>query len=333
MNLGKHERQEIEDAERIVVDLISNKNISAKQKKNKWIKHSIETVKAIKRDFEDIKQAEHIGNMYGAGEIGDIKILTDDWIYIELKMSESEKGKGTLANISQEALTASNLFKKEDIISWSEYRDHFKFPKRVLDLLNEYKGYPSNLGSGSTNNQIKKKGAFLKKKFVEKKGNKKVEIEVCKYINTHSISQVASIICSIIKLARQDKIDYLNYLKDIEQNPEQIKKFIIAMCIGYHTRKQLNHILNLNYDDIFKILNTYYVYYTNVIKSKIIVSKEDLGKEIQDIIKSDVKIAFADDQTNCIILSNDKKILRVVYHWKNKFQGIETPCLNIFKEI
>ena len=333
MNLGKHERQEIEDAEKIVVDLLNKKIISAKQKKNKWIKHSLETEKAIIRDFGDIKQAEHIGNTYGAGEIGDIKILTDDWIYIELKMSESKKGKGTLANISQNALTVSNLFRKEDIMSWSEFRDHFNFPKRVLDLLNEYKEYPSNLGSGSINNQIKKKGAFLKKKFIEKTGNKNIANVVCKYINTPSISQVASIICTIIKLARQDKIDYLNYLKDIEQDPEHIKKFIIAMYIGYHTREQLNHILNLKYNDIFKILNTYYVYYTNERRGKILVSKDDLGKEIQEIIKSDVKIAFADDQTNCIIQSNDKKILRVVYHWKNKFQGIQTPCLNIFKVI
>ena len=193
--------------------------------------------------------------------------------------------------------------------------------------------YPSNLGSGSINNQIKKKGAFLKKKFIEKTGNKNIANIVCKYINTPSISQVASIICTIIKLARQDKIDYLNYLKDFEQDPEHIKKFIIAMYIGYHTREQLNHILNLKYNNIFKILNTYYVYYTNERKGKILVSKDDLGKEIQEIIKSDVKIAFADDQTNCIIQSNDKKILRVVYHWKNKFQGIQTPCLNIFKEI
>jgi len=331
--LGKHERQEIEDAERIVVDLLNKKQISTEQKRNKWIKHSIGTEKAIIRDFRDIKQAEHIGNTYGAGEIGDIKILTDDWIYIELKMSESKKGKGTLANISQNALTSSNLFKKEDIMSWSEYRNHLNFPKRIIDILNEYKEYPNNFRSGSINTQIKKKGAFLKKKFIEKIGKKNIARVVCNYINTPSISQVASIICKIIKLARQDKLDYLNYLKDIEQDPEHIKKFIIAMYIGYHTREQLTHILNLKYNDIFKILNRYYVYYTNERKGKIVVSKDDLGKEIQEIIKSDVKIAFADDQTNCIIQSNDKKILRVVYHWKNKFQGIETPCLNIFKEI
>ncbi len=47
----------------------------------------LEQRKAIKRDFGEIREAKHIGNVYGKGEIGDIRILTNDnpnWIYIEL---------------------------------------------------------------------------------------------------------------------------------------------------------------------------------------------------------------------------------------------------------
>lgn len=331
--MGKHERQEIENAERIVVDILNNKDLSTAQKNNKWYNHSLEMERAIRRDFGEIKQAEHIGNTYGAGEIGDIKILITDWKYIELKMSESKKGKGTLANISQNALTLLNLFEDKNMMSWSQYREYQGFPSKVLAILNLYKEYPSKTSRVSLNRQIIKKGAFLKKKFVDSTGLKNVTNVVCDYTKSPDISQEASIICRIIQLARKDKIDYLNYLKKRVQNSENIKKFIIAMLLGYHTQAQIERILNLNYTAIFTILDTYYVYYTNESDGNIITSKDNLGKEIQNIIKSDVEIIFSDNQTNCIIQANGKNELRIVFHWKNKFQGIETPCLNIFKEI
>ena len=81
------------------------------------------------------------------------------------------------------------------------------------------------------------------------------------------------------------------------------------------------------------LIHKNYVFYTNERNGNIIVSTDNLGKEIQRIINNDVRITFLKDQTNCIIQSGVKNILRVVFHWKNKFQGIQTPCLNIFKEI
>ena len=335
--MGKHERLEIENAEKIVVDLLNNQKVIEEQKKNKWFPHALKLKKVIIKNFGNIESSEHIGNTYSGGEIGDIKILTENnknWIYIELKMSESKKGKGTLANISQDALTNSNLFKSRDIYSWSKFRRVNDFDKLILDELNQYTKYPNNLNKGSINQQKIKKGVFLKKEFLHfTKKKRNIANFVCDYVKTPGISDVASIICSIINYAKEDKINYLNYLRKFEQNPEFIKKFIIAMLIGYHTQNQIKYILELPYDDILKILDTYYVYYTNERNGNVIVSTDNLGKEIQNIIKSDVKITFLKDKTNCIIQSGTKNVLRVVFHWKNKFQGIETPCLNIFKEI
>ena len=334
--MGRHERLEIENAEKIVVDLLNSNTISEEMKQNKWLKHAYRLKEEIEHDFKEIKRAEHIGNIYGGYEIGDIKLLIDgmpDWTYIELKMSESKKGKGTLANISQNALSTSNLFKLKNILSWSEFREKNNFSNIILNKIDEYKDYPSNLHKGSSNTQIINKGAFLKRLFTDvtkKKGN--IANIISNYIRNSKIGNVATIISDIVNTAKIDKIGYLKYLSRFEQDIKNIKKFIIAMLIGYHTQKQLHYILNIPYDEIFKILDTYFVYYTNENKGRVVVSKDDIGKEIRDIIKSDVKIIFPEDQTNCIIQSNSNNVLRVVFHWKNKFQGIQTPCLNIFKE-
>jgi len=337
--MGKHERQEIESAEKILIDLLNQKYLSNNQSRNKWIEHCSELEKVIRRDFGKIKSAEHIGNIYGKGEIGDIKILTEKntkWLYIELKMSETPKGKGTLANISQDALTTSKLFSGSKIISWNNFRKKKKFDQKVIDGLNTYKNYPDSFNRGSINTQISKKAAFLKikvQKFLGLSSKTGISNIVCNYINTKGLAEIAQICCNIINMARKDKISYLNYINSFPQNKNNIKKFTIAMLIGYHIRAQLKHILNIQYQEILKILESYHVYYTNEISGKIKVSSDDLGKDISQVMQGNIRIEFPKDQTNCLIKSNNKNLLRIVYHWKNKFQGIETPCLNIFKEI
>jgi len=47
---------------------------------------------------------------------------------------------------------------------------------------------------------------------------------------------------------------------------------------------------------------------------------------------------FPQGETNVVVEFKDpdtgdwEKLLRIVLHWKNVFQGIATPCLNIFDE-
>ena len=207
--MGKHERLEIENAEKVVVDLLNGNSISEDIKQNKWLKHAYRIKEEIESDFKEIKQAEHIGNIYGSYEIGDIKLLVEempDWMYIELKMSESKRGKGTLANISQNALTTSNLFKSKNILSWSEFRENNSFSTDVLNKIDEYKDYPSSLHKSSNNVQIINKGAFLKKLFTEetkKKGN--IANIVSKYTRHSKIGDIAAIIFEIVNIAKKDK--------------------------------------------------------------------------------------------------------------------------------
>ncbi len=110
--MSRDNRTAIKEAEMIVVEIIN-------QRKNEWIEHSYAIANDILNRYNDIEEVEHIGNTYSNNEIGDIKIRlkrSTEWIYIELKMSPSRTGRGTVANISQNALTNSNLFEGNNII-------------------------------------------------------------------------------------------------------------------------------------------------------------------------------------------------------------------------
>lgn len=334
--MGKHERQEIENAEKIVVNLLNSNKVSPSQKKNKWYNHSVALANEIRNDFPNIQFSEHIGNLYSSREVGDIKLKlanVEDNIYLELKMSESKTGKGTLANISQDTLTSSQLFSSSQTLSWSQFREQNNFRPRILEELNKYEKYPQKLNNGTVRQQVIGKAKYLKSKFLNHFGKKRgnVSNDVCDHINTPGIGDIAEIICNIIKMARKDKLDYLSYLSQFNQNSENVKKLVMALLMGYHTEEQRRHILSMEYEKIIQLLENYSVYYTNEKYGGIRVTRDNLGEEIGDIVGKDLKIVFPEGQTNCIIKSEHIPLIRVVFHWKNKFQGIQTPCLNIFR--
>ena len=147
-----------------------------------------------------------------------------------------------------------------------------------------------------------------------------------------NICEIATIIQEIVNIARNDKLAYIQYLRCLNQNTELIKKFTISILLGYHTMEQLNYILSIPYQEVYNLLERYYVYYTNIRDDNIIVTREELGALVREIISNDLIIYFPHNRTNCIIQNdNGDNILRIVIHWKNIFQGISTPCLNIFK--
>lgn len=334
--MGRHERQEIENAEKIVVKLLNNQELDPKDSKNKWFEHAQVISIKILKDFGTIKEARHIGNIYNTSEIGDIKIIkeeTSNWRYIELKMSENPKSKGTLANISQDALSNAKLFGNGIINPWSKFRAIKKYSTKIQILLNQYSNYPAECNRGTIVEQIENKARHLRdlfKKVTKIRGN--IANKVCNYKSHHNIKEIATILCKISNFAKMDKIEYLVYLSKFEQDEENIKKFTIAMLIGYHTQLQLNYILGLPYQNITNLISHYSVYYTNQSESKIVASSDDLVEEAKKIINSQVGILIPNNQTNLLITMNGRIILRVVLNWKNVFQGIKTPCLNIFKE-
>lgn len=108
--MGKHEREQIEKAEKIIVKILNSQELTSSDRNNYWIEHAFAIAKKIQEDFPDIKKARHLGNRYD--NTGDILILSNKKeIFIETKMSDTKTGIGTKANISQDALTENFLLR------------------------------------------------------------------------------------------------------------------------------------------------------------------------------------------------------------------------------
>jgi hypothetical protein len=138
---------------------------------------------------------------------------------------------------------------------------------------------------------------------------------------------------------REEKIRYIEYLSTRKQNPENIKRFVFLILAGAHSHKAFKSMSRLSLEQIVNALkdNFYNVYYIN--KKTLKVTSEDLTKKLTQLREKELHIFFRKNETNVIIGFQESgreepiPILRIVFHWKNIFQGIKTPCLNIFDEI
>jgi hypothetical protein len=132
---------------------------------------------------------------------------------------------------------------------------------------------------------------------------------------------------------RASKIEYLSVLKNSKLNKDKLKKFTFLILTGSHTQKILNSEILKDFSSLKDNIDNYNVYY--LYKRTLSIDKENNLDNLYKIFENDIGIEIKGNETNLIIYSLDGNIrtdlIRVVYHWKNKFQGIETPCLNIFK--
>jgi hypothetical protein len=311
--MGKHERKEVEQAEKIIVKILNNEILNNEDRKNRWFNHAETIAKKIKEDFADIRKASHLGNRYD--NTGDVLIkVGSQKFFIEIKMSEKKTGIGTRANISQDALTLNYLFEMSTK-SWSKFRKELKHEEWVNDYLNQYKKYP-------------KKILKIKNFFVQKD-------EKARYLRKikEKDRKAKEILNFIHKKDKEEKSIYLNYLSKQKQNNEMIKRFTALVLLGIHKQEILGQLIKNNI--LFEEIKNLFVYYSNLSESRVVVRKENLGEKIKILNNfSNFQIIFPKDVTYCkIVGAKDKKetpFLQIVFHWKNIAQGIKTPCLNIF---
>ena len=311
--MGKHERQLIEDTEKIIVKILNSEPLTSNDKKNRWFNHAVQIAKQINRDFPNISSVKHLGNRYD--NTGDILIISNSkGIFIEVKMSETKLGVGTKANISQDALTENHLFIGK-IKSWSTWREEKNHNKWVKASLNKFNRYPQRiLKIGNSTTQREEKARYLR----GLKRNRKSK-DILKNIHNRD---------------RKEKLDYFKYLSVQKQDREMIKRFFVLITLGIHTKEALTDLIKKK--DLFREVQNLYIYYTNCRKGKVIIKKENAGKRINRIIGKYPKfeIIFPKGLTHCKIAgikdNISKPLLQVVLHWKNIAQGIKTPCLNIF---
>jgi len=314
--MGKYERKDIELMEKSVVNLLCGKNPLIKPG-TKWFRHMLAFVNYIKKSYSHSRHVRHVGNRYGVLR-GDIEITTqkNKRIFIELKASESRSGKGTLANISQNSLTLYGLIGKKDgkkPLSWSKFRRKVSFKRRAEDLLNSY-SYPETLG-------FYEKARYMREKA--KIGDKKA-LRIKKLI---------------MILAKQDKKNYLNYIRHFPVKEANLKKFVFCMLNGIHTQKEILSFLERKKLDSLKTRAPIITLYANLKDDKVVVSREENMNE--DILKNSVNLKFdfpekLANKVYAYVVVYDKKkrksrkLLGLIYHWKNIFQGIKTPCINVF---
>lgn len=313
--MGKHERQLIEGAEKIIVKILNSQKINNFDRKNRWLRHVLSIAEKIKQDFLNITLARHLGNRYD--DTGDILIISnEEEIFIEVKMSDTKLGIGTKANISQNALTENHLFVGKTK-SWSKFRQGKKHEKWVVDYLNQFGRYPKDiLEINNPVSQKEEKARYLR----GLKGKKnKVAIKILDAVRARD---------------KKEKMEYLNYLSKREQHEEMVRRFLVLIILGIHRKEVLAGLINNN--DFFEEAQNLFIYYANISKDQITVRRENAGRKVKEIIKefSGFKIVFPKGVTHCKIIGTKAKsqrpLLQIVFHWKNIAQGIKTPCLNIF---
>ena len=335
--MGKHERENVYIAETIINDLLNVKQIDKNRKKHEFFGYAQALADRIKCDFPNIQKSYHIGNIYG-GSIGNIKLILEsgEEIYLELKFLKS--GLGTRASIGQDSLTDFHLFKGQKVLSWSDFRERKNHKGWVEEELNTYKGYPGWIESIKGTAAINQKGSYLKKLLGISRENTMTVVKEVLYNPASSQEElaIAEIVGKIMEKDRKEKLVYISYLKTLDQDYENIKKFLFLILAGAHTHTSLQEQWNVNLPEIINTLrHKYYVYY--VYKKSLNIEVEDYSEKLRNLLDKEIYISFRENQTNVLLSFNDNSgnetpILRIVFHWKNKFQGIQTPCLNIFDD-
>lgn len=329
--MGKHERAIVEEAEIIAATLINNEDLSSIQKKHQFLNLIKSFVKVIKLEYKNISRAVAVGNSYDSP--GDIRLELKDGKkrFIELKFLE-KNGSGTLANISQDAMTSLGIF---DCQSWSSFREKTKHRQAVIDSLNKFK-YPFGvILVADSESKIHKAASYLKE--VINAGTRGVE-GVCRdHLKTikssHDQRLASEIILEIIKMDKASRVKYLSILKSANLNKERLKNFVFLLSTGSHTQEDLAAEINTNFISLVAGDVNYDVYY--LYKETLTIKKEEGLNNLHEMFDRDIDIDIKESETSFVIFSKKGSerinLIRVVYHWKNKFGGIQTPCLNIFK--
>lgn len=314
-NMGKHEREKIEEAERIIVKILNNKKLSKNDLKNHWLKHAQAIAQQIKKDFSKVTFAKHLGNDYTT--IGDLSFIADGReIIIEAKMSDRKSGRGTKANISQNALTENKLF-EGSVDNWSGFRNIKQHDLWVINYLNKFKQYPG--------------------KIMDIKNLQKNKEEKARYLRRlkRKNKTAAKILDDIQKRDRKEKEKYLLYLSKHKQIPENIRRFFSLIVLGIHKKEEISALINS--DAFIEKDQELILYYGNLFGEKVVVRTYDVGSSLKKSFSKFqyFKINFSPNVTNCKLVGVDLKennvpLLQIALHWKNIAQGIKTPCLNIF---
>lgn len=307
--MGKHEREAIQELEESVCSLL-NGQPSLLSAIHPWSKHDHAIAERIAQDFPGLLKATTAGNSYETA--GDIDLELDDGraVNLELKASASKAGRGTAANISQNALTEYGLVPGAE--SWSEFRKSNSFDDRAMDILDRH---PASRDVGGK----EAKGRAVKD---AREAGDTVAGDLLEEVRT---------------LADADRKAYMAYLSGFDFDEARVRLLVFAILTGNHRKGQIKDLIGSGIPLIpTEVPANYSVYFSNEGDAgQILVSTLDRTAVVEFLSVENLRVRLGNDEkaTSHVegeLGSQPVTLLNFILHWKNISLGIKTPCINIF---
>lgn len=329
--MGKHERGWVEATEKLTAQLANgaapDPDLEAQGRPD--LAESL--AERIEADFPDRTAVRHAGNSYDS--LGDLIVeAADGETFLEAKFVASG---GTRANLGQDTLTQFGLF--EDATAWSDFREEIGFPEDRQALLRQFDGYPDDVRDWSYKSAVYDRAKHLKNVLDVSRGQNtgsRADEVLADPDSTETQREAAQIVNEILELDREEKLAYFDHLRAAEQNPRNVETFAHLIVCGYHTADALREHFDDDLDEIKRLLETdsYRLYEVN--KNSGTVTVENPSALLAGFEWADTRVEIPEDGTSVSVVTgppgNRRRVLNIAYNWKNKFQGIQTPSMNVF---
>ena len=329
--MGKHERGWVEATEKLTAQLANGTAPDPDLEEQGEPDLAEVLAERIRTDFPDRTAVRHAGNSYDS--LGDLIVESDGGqTFLEAKFVASG---GTRANLGQDTLTQFELF--EDATAWSDFREEIGFPEDREALLRQFDDYPDDVRDWSYKSAVYDRAKHLKNVVDVSRGQNtgsRADEVLSDPDSTETQREAARIINEILALDREEKLAYFDHLRATEQNPRNVETFAHLIVCGYHTADALAEHFDADLDEIKRQLETdsYRLYEVN--KNSGTVSVENPSELLAGFEWADTRVEIPENGTSVSVVTgppgNRRRVLNIAYNWKNKFQGIQTPSMNVF---
>ncbi|TKX66930.1 hypothetical protein [Halorubrum sp. SP9] len=329
--MGKHERGWVEATEKLTARLANGAEPDADLGDRGRLDLAESLAERLRSDFPGLTAVRHAGNSYDS--LGDLIVETPGGkTFVEAKFVASG---GTRANLGQDTLTQFELF--EGATAWSDFREEIGFPEDREALLREFDDYPDDVRDWSYKSAVYDRAKHLKNvldvSWGQHTGSRADEV-LADPDATEPQREAARIINAILDLDREEKLAYFDHLRDAEQNPRNVETFAHLIVCGYHTADALEAHFDDDLDEIKRLIetNSYRLYEVN--RNSGTVTVENPSELLAGFEWADTRVEIPEDGTSVSVVTGPpddrRRVLNIAYNWKNKFQGIQTPSMNVF---
>lgn len=314
---------------RLVCELLNGID-STEYRQHPLYSKSKEIARYIENHFGKVEKATDTEDDFSS--LGDMTIFVKGKEFIlELKKIESSnKGKGTLANSSQNIFSELNLI--NCALGWSTWRQQHGYRVKILKLLGIDSANEKGLESEAR--KLRDMAHVIADKFGLKKGS--MASLIIKIKNDH-LSQLNAKdkltidkIDQILKTAREDLNGYLNDCRKKGINTDNLGRAISLLKLGYHTLPLLKEAMTKNIHEIMKKSNYSIIYYYPKQKDSENKFKIESPEEIKKWIKEGGPISAEIEGESLWVKRGSVKRLQFKFHWRNVFFGIATPSVEVF---